>query len=323
MQQRTDWGINCDAEANTARSFDFRGTHGEGTIHYFAQLQESSRRALRPSEHPPSLVEKARHSLSNKQNALVRYDFLPAEDKKLQEYTSSQSSTDGSAYFSDRSAPYAVAGLPVDADRELNLKVLLGRSGRRTLFCRTSLQPAGPGSFRPSKILRAGWNRRTAHGRCSASRRTRSTFARAQWASSAWRSSGSGRGQQILNEHSICTHANLSRNNDTHRQSSCWLIRRIKTPRPSLRGKKVAAMPSSARDFTQARCLQALIDDRCHRVLTCFEACDRSCLRSDQLLLRQMLRRQRRRLQPRQRVPQRRRPIRSLRRSCKRSRSRR
>ncbi len=129
MQQRTDWGINCDAEANTARSFDFRGTHGEGTIHYFAQLQESSRRALRPSEHPPSLVEKARHSLSNKQNALVRYDFLPAEDKKLQEYTSSQSSTDGSAYFSDRSAPYAVAGLPVDADRELNLKVLLGRSG--------------------------------------------------------------------------------------------------------------------------------------------------------------------------------------------------
>ena len=158
LEQKCAWGINVDAEADFARSFDWGKSKSENKIGWFAKLEESERRVLERDEYPESLDAKVRRRLQESSKDLVRYTFLPSSEgnQRRVEVPPRRSSISGTASpeklspavqksskkqdgvnalpppASEAYAPKPfsrVHGLPVDADRELNVKILLGRTG--------------------------------------------------------------------------------------------------------------------------------------------------------------------------------------------------
>ena len=161
LRDKSSWGIGVDAEAEVARSFDWGKDKDETRIDTFAVLHETSRARLKPDDFPSTMSEKTRQALvmqengkEGKRKALVRYTFVPPgrySEVNVPERGSSirgpsptpaalaaqgNGSSSASATAPPASEAYApkagsrVRGLPVDADRELHLKVLLGRSGK-------------------------------------------------------------------------------------------------------------------------------------------------------------------------------------------------
>ncbi|KDN46267.1 hypothetical protein K437DRAFT_223724 [Tilletiaria anomala UBC 951] len=146
MQQKSSWGINVDAEAEVARTFDWGKDKDETKLNYFARLEETSRKGqvlVRYTFVPdPKLGEiavperKSSISSSSSQSPSPQRPPLRAGAGGVMSFSASSRHSSGTnATIPPPSGAYAprpgvhVKGLPVDADRELNLKILLGRTG--------------------------------------------------------------------------------------------------------------------------------------------------------------------------------------------------